>query len=150
MPVSTASVSACVRVPAAPSWRIVGARDAPSCLPELSLLTAVHRMRNRDDFSTTVRQGSKAGRTRLVVHLLPDTSGHNGPPAIGFVVSRSVGSAVVRNRVRRQLRHLMRAYVDRLPDGSRVVIRALPASVDAPADDLDADLEAALHRAGAW
>ena len=107
-------------------------------------------MRNREDFTTTVRHGSKAGRTRLVVHLLPDGAHHNGAPAIGFVVSRSVGSAVVRNRVKRQLRHLMRSYVDRLPDGCRVVVRALPASADAPAAGLDADLEAALHRAGGW
>ena len=114
------------------------------------MLTAVHRMRNREDFSTTVRHGAKAGRTRLVVHLLPDTVRHSGPPAVGFVVSRSVGSAVVRNRVKRQLRHLMRPYMDRLPDGCRVVVRALPASAEASAPSLDADLEAALHRAGAW
>jgi ribonuclease P protein component len=149
VPVSTAFVSACVRVPAAPSWRTAGARAAPSCLPE-PLLTAVHRMRNREDFSTTVRHGAKAGRTRLVVHLLPDTSRHSGPSAVGFVVSRSVGSAVVRNRVKRQLRHLMRGYVDRLPDGCRVVVRALPASAGSPAASLDADLEAALRRAGGW
>jgi ribonuclease P protein component len=104
-------------------------------------------MRNREDYSTTVRHGSKAGRTHLVVHVLPDASRHRRPE-VGFVVSRSVGSAVVRNRVKRRLRHLMRLYVERLPVGCRVVVRALPPAADAPAASLDADLEAALRRAG--
>jgi ribonuclease P protein component len=136
-------------VPAAPFWQTVGARDAPSCRLELSLLTAVHRMRNSEDFSVTVRRGVKAGRMHLVVHVLPDAT-RRTEPEVGFVVSRAVGSAVVRNRVKRQLRHLMQSYVDRLPPGCRVVVRALPPAGDAPAATLNADLEQALQRAGAW
>lgn len=113
------------------------------------MLTAVHRMRNSEDFSITVRHGSKAGRTHLVVHVLPDAT-RRSEPEVGLVVSRAVGSAVVRNRVKRRLRHLMRSHVDRLPAGCRVVVRALPPAADAPAASLDADLESALHRAGAW
>jgi len=97
----------------------------------------------------TVRHGSKAGRMHLVVHLLPDPT-RAGEPEVGFVVSRGVGSAVVRNRVKRRLRHLMRSHMQRLPAGCRVVVRALPPAGDAPAVALEADLEAALHRAGAW
>jgi ribonuclease P protein component len=106
-------------------------------------------MRKSEDFSTTVRLGAKAGRMHLVVHVLPGAT-NRGEPEVGFVISRSVGSAVVRNRVKRQLRHLMRAHMERLPTGCRVVVRALPPAADAPAAALDADLEAALHRAGAW
>jgi len=106
-------------------------------------------MRTSEDFSTTVRQGVKAGRTHLVAHVLPDAA-RKAEPEIGFVVSRAVGSAVVRNRVKRRLRHLMRLHVDRLPAGCRVVVRALPASGGASSATLDAELQAALHRAGAW
>jgi ribonuclease P protein component len=106
-------------------------------------------MRNSEDFSMTVRHGSKAGRMHLVVHLLPGAA-RAGEPEVGFVVSRGVGSAVVRNRVKRRLRHLMRSHVQRLPAGCRVVVRALPPASDAPAVALEADLVAALHRAGAW
>ena len=97
----------------------------------------------------TVRHGSKAGRMHLVVHLLPDAT-RADEPEVGFVVSRGVGSAVVRNRVKRRLRHLMRSRMERLPAGCRVVVRALPPAGDAPAMALEADLEAALRRAGAW
>jgi len=106
-------------------------------------------MRSSEDFSTTVRHGSKAGRMNLVVHVLPDAARHS-ESEVGFVVSRAVGSAVVRNRVKRQLRHLMRSHVERLPAGCRVVVRALPSASDASAASLDAELQAALHRAGAW
>jgi ribonuclease P protein component len=106
-------------------------------------------MRTSEDFSTTVRRGTKAGRTRLVVHVLPDAS-RDGAAEVGFVVSRAVGSAVVRNRVKRRLRHAMRFHVERLPVGSRVVVRALPAASEASSDLLTADLADALERAGAW
>ena len=59
---------------------------------------------------------------------------------MGFVVSKAVGTAVVRNRVKRRLRHLVGKHLDGTPDRARVVIRALPAAATEPArlpDDLD-------------
>lgn len=66
------------------------------------------------------------------------------PPKVGFVVSRAVGNAVTRNRVRRRLRHLAREHVVDLPAGALVVVRALPAAATAPYRRLAADLAAAL------
>lgn len=65
----------------------------------------------------------------------------------GFVVSKAVGNAVVRNKVRRRLRHLVRPLLGDLPDGSLLVVRALPASASASYAELGADLEAALAAA---
>jgi ribonuclease P protein component len=63
------------------------------------------------------------------------------------VVSRSVGNAVVRNRVRRRLRHLVAMRLSALPSGARVVVRALPAAANASSAILAADLDAGLARA---
>lgn len=60
-----------------------------------------------------------------------------------------MGIAVVRNRVKRRLRHLMRERVATLPAGSLVVVRALPAAAAASYADLAADLDACLARATA-
>lgn len=68
-----------------------------------------------------------------------------GPAQVGFVVSSRVGPAVTRNRVRRRLRHLTRDRLDRLPAGSRWVVRALPAAAEATAAELSDDLDAALR-----
>jgi ribonuclease P protein component len=63
------------------------------------------------------------------------------------VVSKAVGGAVARNRVKRRLRHLVQARVDTLPPGAMLVVRALPAAADRAYGDLGADLDGALARA---
>ena len=63
-----------------------------------------------------------------------------GPALVGFVVSKAVGSAVVRNRVRRRLRHLVRGYLGTLPGGSLLVLRAAPSAAEARQADLAADV----------
>jgi ribonuclease P protein component len=65
---------------------------------------------------------------------------------VGFVVARSVGHAVTRNRVKRRLRHLMRERVGALSDDSLLVVRALPASADASYRDLGTELDRCLDR----
>jgi ribonuclease P protein component len=108
-------------------------------------------MRSGDDFRHTIRRGAKGAQPTLVTHVLFRSSvpGTGGPTSVGFVVSKAVGSAVDRNRVKRQLRHLMRDRVDRLPDGTRVVVRALPAAHGVRSGTLAEHLDAALARAGA-
>ncbi len=103
-------------------------------------------MRSSEDFRVTVRRGTKGARPTLVVHLLP---GAGTQTVAGFVVNKSVGSAVVRNRVKRRLRHLVRARLDQLPAGSRIVVRALNPAGPASSSTLSDDLDQALLRAGA-
>lgn len=98
-------------------------------------------MRNGSDFTAAVRKGRRAGRRTLVVHL-SRLSSPEEPTRVGFVVSKAVGPSVVRNRVKRQLRHLTRDRMASLPAGSLVVVRANPAA--AGSVDLAADLDSAL------
>jgi ribonuclease P protein component len=63
-------------------------------------------------------------------------------------VGRAVGNSVVRHRVIRQLRHLVRDRLHRLPVGSRLVVRALPPAAGAGSAALGRDLDAALARLG--
>jgi len=78
-----------------------------------------------------------------VVHR--QESGDSGPARVGFVVSRAVGNAVVRNRVQRRLRHAVRDELAGLA-GSVLVVRALPAAAQASYAELDADLQRCLTR----
>jgi ribonuclease P protein component len=68
------------------------------------------------------------------------------PARVGFVVSKAVGPAVIRNRVKRRLRHLARESVTDLPDSAVLVVRALPAAATAEYAELAADLERCLER----
>ena len=128
-----------------PFWRPAVARVATSFPPDravavLGVLSAAHRMRNGSDFTAAVRGGRRAGRRTLVVHL--SRARTEAPTRVGFVVSKAVGNAVVRNRVKRQLRHLARDRIGMLPAGSSVVVRANPAA--AGAKNLAADFDSAL------
>ncbi|WP_406862015.1 ribonuclease P protein component [Streptomyces sp. HUAS MG47] len=116
------------------------------------MLPTENRLRRREDFATAVRRGRRAGRPSLVVHLHsgatdPHAPGESAPPArAGFVVSKAVGGAVVRNQVKRRLRHLVRDRLSELPPGSLVVVRALPGAGDADHPQLARDLDAAFQR----
>lgn len=65
---------------------------------------------------------------------------------MGFVVAKSVGPAVTRNRVRRRLRHLMRERVAGLAPETLVVVRAQPAAALASYAELATELDRCLGR----
>jgi ribonuclease P protein component len=127
------------------------------------VLAADHRLRESDAFRRTVRSGRRAGSPALVVHLATEPAPQPAPqdsdeqtpetdpsapraPRVGFVVSKAVGNAVVRNRVKRRLRHLAAAHLDELPSGASLVVRAQPAAAALSSAELDAALTRCLQR----
>ena len=86
-----------------------------------------------------------------MVHLAGPSASAPEPSAdrdavVGFVVSKAVGGAVVRNQVKRRLRHLARERLTSLPGGAVLVVRALPAAAPASSVQLATDLDKALDR----
>ena len=63
---------------------------------------------------------------------------------VGFVVSKAVGNAVTRNRVKRRLRAVVGRRIDQLPQGGRLVVRALPESSAAGSIELAGDFDVAF------
>ncbi len=63
------------------------------------------------------------------------------------MVSKAVGNAVVRTRVKRRLRHQYRDLLSAVPASGVVVVRALPAAAEASSAALGRDLRQALRRA---
>jgi ribonuclease P protein component len=118
------------------------------------VLAADQRLRHRDAFRRTVRSGRRAGGPALVVHLLAGdadpalSSSADSSPRVGLVVSRAVGSSVVRNLVKRRLRHVVKNHLTELPRSSTLVVRALPASAALSSAELDAELARCLRRVG--
>ena len=118
-------------------------------------MRAAHRLRRRQEFTSTLRSGRRAvGRTPsagapvLVVHLAAAGEPAEAAQArVGYVVPRAVGTAVTRNLLRRRLRHLVAERLDRLPAGTTVVVRVLPEAAFASVSELAAALDRALGRA---
>jgi ribonuclease P protein component len=108
------------------------------------VLPRVHRVTTGDQFRVAVRDGRRAGSRLLVLHLALDAGSLPGAPTVGFVVSKAVGKAVTRNRVKRRLRHLVAERLDRLPTNAVLVVRAQPAAATASSGELGDDLDRTL------
>lgn len=108
------------------------------------MLARDHRLTDPELFRAAVRRGRRAGAGAVVLHLLPGEG--PGPTQVGFVVSKAVGPAVVRNRVKRRLRHLARELVHELPGSAVLVVRAQPAAATTSYAELGADLGRCLQR----
>lgn len=109
------------------------------------MLPAERRVRRREDFTATVREGRRLGAPGLVIHVSNDAS--SLPARAGFIVGRAVGPAVSRNRLRRRLRHLLAPRLTLLPPGTVVIVRATAPAAKKSGRELAATLNALLDRA---
>ena len=110
------------------------------------MLGRAHRVTRADDFRTTVRKGIRSAQLHAVVYRQQSSSAH--PPRFGVIVSKQVGNAVVRNRVRRRVQAMCAVAIETIPvpAGDTIVIRALPGADDVGWDILRAEIDAGLRR----
>ena len=87
------------------------------------------RLSRSAEFERVYRQGRSHGSRHFVLHAFPRDAVAD-EPRLGVSVSRKVGGAVDRNRVKRLLREAFRAEAPRLPPGLDVVIVARPDALE--------------------
>ena len=80
------------------------------------------RLSRSADFDRVIRRGRSLGAREFVLYAFPREE--SGPPRLGLSVSRKVGGAVQRNRVKRMLREAFALESDRLPPATDVVVVA--------------------------
>jgi ribonuclease P protein component len=85
-----------------------------------------HRLSRSRDFDTVYRQGSSVSTRYLTLHWFRREEDDLGEPRLGLAVPRGVGSAVVRNRVKRVLREAWREVLADVPPGRDYVLVARP------------------------
>ena len=85
------------------------------------------RITRSGDFDAVYRRGRSAANRHLVVYAFARDDRPAGSPArLGLSVSRKVGDAVERNRVKRVLRERFAEVAPSLPGGIDVVVIARP------------------------
>jgi ribonuclease P protein component len=82
-----------------------------------------HRLSRSRDFEAVYRHGRSFASRYVVLYWFPreDTE---GDPRLGLAVPKSLGPAVTRNRLKRQLREAWRARLDDVPGGRDYVVVA--------------------------
>jgi ribonuclease P protein component len=91
----------------------------------------IGRLGERREFERLTRDGRRARSTTLWCRYLDDPT--VVPPRVAFAIGRPVGSAVVRNRLRRRLRELLRAATSGdapLLAGGLVLVGARPEATE--------------------
>jgi ribonuclease P protein component len=83
------------------------------------------RLSRSAEFERVYRQGRSVGNRFLVLYAFPRAGAADGP-RLGVSVSRKVGGAVDRNRVKRLLREAFAAESERMPADHDVVVVARP------------------------
>jgi ribonuclease P protein component len=104
----------------------------------------MQRLRHRADFlaaAAAVKVSTKA----FIIQMRDRRD--DGPPRVGFTVSKKVGNAVERNRVRRRLREIVRqASGNATRAGHDYVLVGRRAGLSAPFGGLLEDFKSALQR----
>jgi ribonuclease P protein component len=84
------------------------------------------RLSRSRDFDAVYRQGRSVSTRFLVLYRFPREDGEV-EPRLGLAVPKAVGTAVVRNRMKRQLRETWRELGDGVAGGFDYVLVARPA-----------------------
>jgi ribonuclease P protein component len=85
-----------------------------------------HRLSRSRDFDAVYRQGRSVSTRTLTLHWFAREDDPDGSARVGLAIPRAVGTAVVRNRLKRQLRAVWAEVCDDAPAGRDYVLVARP------------------------
>ena len=103
----------------------------------------MQRLRQRADFLAAAT-GARAPVSGFVLQAL--NRREDGPVRVGFTVSKKVGNAPERNRVRRRLREMVRLSPARMRQGYDYVLIGRRAALGLPFERLVEDFMRAVNR----
>lgn len=103
------------------------------------------RLTRRDDFNKVYRYGKSTANLQVVVYCLPNPRIERF--RMGVSVSKKIGTAVVRNRIRRMMKEIVRLNEQRIRSHYDFIIIARKPVADMEYKQLEKSLLHALKRA---
>ena len=107
-------------------------------------LSRDERLRRRSEYRECYEKGRRQHGRFIVLHVLPNR--HTGP-RLGITLTRKVGGAVIRHRIRRRIREIYRRWEERrsLP-AIDIVVHVRPPAREASFQELRKELTRLLGR----
>ncbi|QYH37072.1 ribonuclease P protein component [Salinibacterium sp. M195] len=107
-------------------------------------MSKANRVTHPNDFRLAVRRGRRYSAPHCVIHIVSNE--RSTGVRFGFIVSKAVGNAVVRNSVRRRLRAAAAQLLPTVPGDSDIVVRALAGSAQVQCTTLQAEIAEGIDR----
>lgn len=93
------------------------------------------RLRRAEDFRRAQGSGQRVRTPHFILVVVRGPT-PGAPARMGLVVSRKVGNAVARNRVKRRVRELFRTWETLVPAGIDLVVIAGPGAAEVPLGEI--------------
>jgi ribonuclease P protein component len=104
------------------------------------------RLKKNKEFQSVFKRGISNANRQFVVYYSERTNGPNF--RVGISVSKRVGNAVIRNRIKRRVREVIRELEDDLSEGKDYVIIARKPTADMSFHQIKSSLIHVLKRSG--
>lgn len=109
----------------------------------LATFSKEERLRKRKEYLKVYGQGDKVQAAHIVLYVLENCLPHH---RLGITVSRKIGGAVVRSRVKRRFREIFRTNKQAIPPGYDLVINVRRSAAVTPYQELKEDFLKAIQR----
>ena len=109
------------------------------------MLPKVFRLKKKVEFQKVYKEGHSITTPILVLSFLKKQQ--PGTPKIGFAVAKKVGTAVSRNKIKRQMREAVRPYISTIDSGYDIIFIARMRIKGISLRDVEKDMLALLKRA---
>lgn len=106
-------------------------------------------IKNRGDFLSATAKGKRFSTGTIILQMLHRAETHQAGPAprFGFTVTKKMGNAVIRNRIKRRLREAVRKIApSHALSGHDYVLISRQKMIDCPFTDVLRDMEFAFSR----
>lgn len=108
------------------------------------MLKRINRLRKRYQFQYIYRSGKFVSEKAVTLHY---ASSKNKDIKVGFAVTKKIGHAILRNKIRRRLREIVRKYLPNLKQNYNIIIVAKEQIVQTQFNDLELQIVNLLKRA---
>jgi len=106
------------------------------------------RLSRREDFNKVYRRGKSSANHQFILYVLPEPGIERFK--LGISVSRKVGTAVVRNRIRRLVKEIVRSHTARIEPHHQLILIARKPAADMDYHQMEKSIIHVLKRASIW